>query len=114
MRKLHFAPLLVAGAAAALIGSAPAALSLGPDDGPPTSIQFVHTDEPGGGGCTDGGQCGSGGVNGGPGGGPGGEGCVPLADGTTACGSGGVNAGPGGTPGGSGCIPGVGCGSGHA
>jgi hypothetical protein len=115
--KLNAAPVLVAGAIASAIVSAPfAAADLPAHLTPQTAggmatVQIHPLDDPGGGGCVNG-QCGSGGANGGPGGGPGGSGCVPTADGV-ACGSGGVNAGPGGIPGGSGCLPGVGCGSGH-
>lgn len=113
MSKLNFTSILVAGAVAFVIGAAPIATASATSIStiPQTGVQFIPAD-PGGGGCLDNGQCGSGGVNGGPGGGPGGMGCVPTPQGVV-CGSGGANAGPGGVPGGTGCIPGVGCGSGH-
>ena len=74
----------------------------------PVPTHVVFKDDPGGGGCDNNGNCGSGGVNG-PGRGPGGQGCIPGV----GCGSGGQFFGPGGVPGGQGCLPGVGCGSGH-
>ncbi len=101
-------PLVVAGAVAAAIAAAPAAVADVSVAGPaPTHITFKK--DPGGGGCDANGNCGSGGQFNGPGGGPGGQGCVPGV----GCGSGGQFAGPGGVPGGTGCLPGVGCGSGH-
>src|SRR5277367_6407197 len=105
--KLTFMKTMVAaGAVAAAFAAAPAAAADTFAAGPaPTHVVFK--DDPGGGGCDQNGNCGSGGQNGGPGGGPGGQGCIA---GTGLCGSGGQFAGPGGTPGG--CIPGVGCGHG--
>ncbi len=104
--------LLVGGAAAAAIAAAPIPMidpvaSAARTGSAPTHVVFK--DDPGGGGCDQNGNCGSGGQNQGPGGGPGGQGCVPGL----GCGSGGQFAGPGGVPGGQGCLPGVGCGSGH-
>jgi hypothetical protein len=104
--------LVVGGAAAAAIAAAPIAMidpiaSAAPTGSAPTHVIFK--DSPGGGGCDNNGNCGSGGQNQGPNGGPGGQGCVPGV----GCGSGGQFAGPGGVPGGQGCLPGVGCGSGH-
>lgn len=105
--------LVMAGAVAAVIGSAPTAaadaFAAGPALITPSPTHVVLKDDPGGGGCDANGNCGSGGQRGGPGGGPGGQGCVPGV----GCGSGGQFAGPGGVPGGNGCLPGVGCGSGH-
>lgn len=108
--------LVVGGAAAAAIAVAPIAVTESMTSGAlvaapsgPAPTHVVFKDEPGGGGCDNNGNCGSGGQNNGPGGGPGGQGCIPGV----GCGSGGQFAGPGGVPGGQGCLPGVGCGSGH-
>lgn len=105
--------LVVAGAVAAAATIAPVAAADGSTAGPArTAMALTHIvfkDDPGGGGCDNNGNCGSGGQNSGPGGGPGGQGCVAGV----GCGFGGQNAGPGGLPGGQGCLPGVGCGSGH-
>jgi hypothetical protein len=114
LAKLNLAKtFIVAGATAAAIAAAPAAIADTHLGGPamtgPTPTHVVFKDDPGGAGCDANGNCGSGGQNGGPGGGPGGQGCLPGV----GCGSGGQNAGPGGVPGGVGCLPGVGCGSGH-
>jgi hypothetical protein len=106
-------PLVVAGAVAAAVATAPMAASdafaATPSVSTASFTPVAFQDSPGGGGCDNNGNCGWGGQNGGPGGGPGGHGCVPGV----GCGSGGQFAGPGGVPGGSGCLPGVGCGSGH-
>lgn len=107
-------PLVVAGAVAATTAIAPVAAADVFGAGPTTTItastHVVFKDDPGGQGCDNNGNCGSGGQNSGPGGGPGGQGCVAGG----GCGFGGQNTGPGGIPGGQGCLPGVGCGSGHA
>ncbi|OBF23015.1 PE-PGRS family protein [Mycobacterium kubicae] len=110
-------PLAAAGALATAIAAAPMASADGVGTGPamsgPAGTHVVFKSDPpgpGGGGCDENGNCGSGGQNNGPNGGPGGQGCIPGV----GCGDGGQFWGPGGEPGGSGCLPGVGCGGGHA
>ena len=108
LAKLKFmAPLLMAGAAAAGIASAPYAVADAYATAAGSSITHYLPLDPGGDGCLNG-VCG----NGGP---QGGSGCTP--DGT--CGSGGPEGGSGctaagacgygGPGGGGGCVPGVGC-----